>query len=268
MSPTPSVRKGGKSAATGKGGRAQSASGKAAAGSRVQAGSSKTAAGKSSRKPSRSPGSKRKQLRRGGLAGRLFRVFLFLFSFGIFVAGWLLWQITHYDPPNPIPQRQAAIVLGAALWNDVPSPGLKERLDLALKLYENGRVDKLIVSGGLDNNGSKLTEAQGMRVYLVSKGVPKENILLENRATSTYQNLVFSRQVGEQQGITSYLIVTHEYHAPRALDMARFLGFEDPVVSSVKSKVLNAARNQTRETLAFGKWQLDKLLMLTGVKPV
>ncbi|QGG58731.1 YdcF family protein [Paenibacillus sp. B01] len=191
---------------------------------------------------------------------------LIALSVGVLASGWLLWQITHYDPPNPVPQRQAAIVLGAALWNDRPSPGLQERLDQALRLYEAGRVDKLIVSGGLDRNGSKLTEAQGMRLYLVDKGVPKEDILLENRATSTYENLVFSREAGEKNGLSSYLIVTHEYHAPRALDMARFLGFDDPVVSSVKSKVLSASRNQTREVLAYGKWKLDKLLLLIGLK--
>lgn len=207
-----------------------------------------------------------RKARGGGLAGRLLRVMLIALSVGVLASGWLLWQITHYDPPNPVPQRQAAIVLGAALWNDRPSPGLQERLDQALRLYEAGRVDKLIVSGGLDRNGSKLTEAQGMRLYLVDKGVPKEDILLENRATSTYENLVFSREAGEKNGLSSYLIVTHEYHAPRALDMARFLGFDDPVVSSVKSKVLSASRNQTREVLAYGKWKLDKLLLLIGLK--
>lgn len=219
-------------------------------------------------KTPRSGAGKRKRKGRGGLAGRLFRVGLVLICCGIFMSGWLFWRITQYEPLNPVPQREAAIVLGAALWNNKPSPGLRERLDQALKLYREGRVDKLIVSGGLDRNGSTLTEAQGMRIYLVAKGVPQENIFLENRATSTYENLVYSRAVAKQRGINSYLIVTHEYHAARALDMARFIGYEDPAVSSVKSKVLNAARNQTRETLAFGKWQLDKLLMLTGVKSV
>ncbi|MGU3473240.1 YdcF family protein [Paenibacillus sp. D51F] len=214
------------------------------------------------------PAARRKKNRHGGLLGRLVRACLIIGALGVFAAGYLFWQITHYSPPNPVPKRQAGIVLGAALWNDAPSPGLKERLDQALKLYHAGRVEKLIVSGGLDRNGSKLTEAQGMRVYLVSRGVPKDAVILENRATSTYENLVFSRQAGEAAGIKSYLIITHEYHASRALDMARFLGFPDPAVSSVKSKVLNAAANETRETLAYGKWQLDKLLMLVGLKSV
>ena len=120
----------------------------------------------------------------------------------------------------------------------------------------------------MDHNGSKLTEAQGMRVYLVSKGIPKEHIFLENRSTSTYENLIFSRDVARENGLKSYLIITHEYHAPRALDMARFLGFPSPVVSSVKSKTMNAAVHDTREVLAFGKWELDKLMMLIGLKPV
>ncbi|QJC52003.1 YdcF family protein [Paenibacillus albicereus] len=232
---------------------------KGAAAGKPKAVSKRKAASRRKRRPAR-------QARGGGLVGRLLRVSAIGLSAIALACGWMLWAIVSYEPDAAVPQRQAGIVLGASLWNDRPSPGLKERLDLAVRLHEAGRVDKLIVSGGLDRNGSKLTEAQGMRLYLVEQGVPREDILLENRATSTYENLVFSREVGEKNGISSYLIVTHEFHAPRALDMARFLGFEDPFVSSVKSKVLSASFSQSREVLATGKWKLDKLLLLIGLK--
>lgn len=51
-----------------------------------------------------------------------------------------------------------------------PSPGLKERLEEALRLYRNGTVQRLIVSGGLDKPDFPYTEAEGMQRYLVDRG--------------------------------------------------------------------------------------------------
>ncbi|AJY77994.1 hypothetical protein VN24_24190 [Paenibacillus beijingensis] len=175
-------------------------------------------------------------------------------------------QINQYKPPAPIPQADAALVLGAALWNDKPSPGLQERLDGALRLYKQGKVKRIIVSGGLDHNGSTLTEAEGMRRYLLAKDVPGSRILLENAARSTYENVLLGSAVASKQGIESVIIVTHEYHAARAKDIAAFINDREYYVYGVKSKVLSAAYHESRETAAFAKWKLDELLMLIGLR--
>ena len=52
---------------------------------------------------------------------------------------------------------------------------------MAYNLYKPGKVNIFYLSGGLDHNGSTLTEAEGMRNYLVEKGIPKERLVLENR---------------------------------------------------------------------------------------
>lgn len=158
------------------------------------------------------------------------------------------------------------IVLGAALWNDKPSPGLRERLDHAFALYEHGKYPRLIVSGGLDGNSSKLTEAEGMKNYLVEKGVPAESIFLENEARSTYENLLFSRKIMEQNGWRSAVIVTHHYHGARAKDIAAFIGMREADVDTADSRVMNMTWHNARETLAFTKWEVDKLLMRVGLR--
>ncbi|WP_339202716.1 YdcF family protein [Paenibacillus sp. FSL K6-3182] len=194
----------------------------------------------------------------------LFRVVAWLICAGVFWCGYLLWLINGFDTNKPLVPSDAGIVLGAALWNDVPSPALKERLDLAWQLYKAGTVDKLILTGGLDGNGSKKTEAEGMRDYLITKGISADKLLLENKATSTYENLEFSKKIAEHQGLSTLIVITHDYHAARSTEIAKKLDFVQFQVAGTKSKVLNPVYNESREVLAFTKWKLDSLLLSLG----
>ncbi|REK68682.1 MULTISPECIES: YdcF family protein [Cohnella] len=157
-----------------------------------------------------------------------------------------------------------AIVLGASLWNNVPSPGLRERLDHALALYRSGAVRHLLLTGGLDANGATLTEAEGMRNYLLERGVPAEAMELETESTSTYENLKFAKRIMERRGWTSAVIVTHQYHGSRAGDIAAYLGYDPVQVSVTESRVLNMPYHRTREVLAYTKWLAQKWLLHGG----
>ncbi|MGM0882697.1 MAG: YdcF family protein [Bacillota bacterium] len=196
----------------------------------------------------------------------LFRFVAWLICAGVFWCGYLLWLINGFPTDKQLDKADAGIVLGAALWNDIPSPALKERLEFAYRLYENGTVDKLILSGGLDGNGSIKTEAEGMRDYLIAKGVSADKLLLENKATSTYENMLFSKTVAEQNKLSKLIVITHDYHAARAEEVAKHLGFEQTEVAATKSKVLNPVYNESREVLAFTKWKLDSLLLLLRIR--
>ncbi|MFD0699027.1 YdcF family protein [Paenibacillus sp. GCM10027628] len=196
---------------------------------------------------------------------RFFQVLLVVF---LLFVGWIVfiqWKVQR-APVQALPDRvDVGIVLGASLRKDIPSPGLQERLDLAVKLYGQGKFQHLIVSGGLDHNGSKLTEAEGMRNYLIQKGVPQNRILLEPRATSTYENLLYSKQIMDEQGLVSSIIMTHQFHGSRSLDIAQTIGLKQPVVSLTKSEVLFLPYHEARETLAFTKWEWTKLLLKAGL---
>lgn len=179
---------------------------------------------------------------------------------------WVLfiqWKMASL-PDGKLPPKEVGIVLGAALWQSTPSPALQERLNRAIQLYESGSIRQIIVSGGYDHASSKLTEAEGMRNYLVDKGVRQSDIYLENAATNTYENLLFSQKIMQSNGWTSSVIVTHRYHAVRALDIARFLGYEDTEASPMDSSVLMMSWHKGRETLALTKWQWDKVRMVLG----
>lgn len=158
------------------------------------------------------------------------------------------------------------IVLGAALWGDVPSPGLEERLQQALRDYKAGKFSRLILTGGRDTPQSKFTEAEGMANYLEQHGVPRSAMLLENLATSTYENLKYSQHIMKENGWTSSVIITHTFHGNRAHEVAQALDYVHPKLSLTDSKVLKPIPNTLREILAYTKWKLDEMSLAFGWK--
>ncbi|NEU28114.1 YdcF family protein [Paenibacillus polymyxa] len=177
---------------------------------------------------------------------------------GLVWAGVRVWNMNTAVSTTPLQRAQIGIVLGASMWGAEPSPGLRERLEEALRLYRNGTVQRLIVSGGLDQPDFPYTEAEGMQRYLVDRGVPIQHILLENQATSTYENLLFSQRIMKEYGWTSTVIITHSYHGPRAMEIAQFLDYDHPQMALTESKVLNMPIHQSREVLAYAKWTLQR----------
>lgn len=189
---------------------------------------------------------------------------LSLVVIGLLWLGYVYWRIEH--PVNkPAAHADVGIILGASMWGDHPSPGLRERLEHGLKAYREGRFDNFIVSGGLDKPGFTYTEAEGMRNYLVDAGVPEERIFLENEATSTYENLLYSQVIMEKHGWNTAIIITHDYHGTRALEVATTLGYEQPSMSLTKSTVLPMIKHKSREVLAYTKWTADRLFIAIGV---
>lgn len=192
---------------------------------------------------------------------RLRVLLLVLSSFvaaGLVWSGYVLWLINGEKTASPMRKADAGIVLGMAMWGEEPSPGLQERLDYALKLYEQGAFSHFIVSGGLDQPGYRYTEGQGMRNYLVSRGVPERAIQTENKATSTYENLLFSREIMKSEGWKAAVIITHTFHGRRAMEMARYLGYDRPEPGLTESETMSMLKYKSREILAYTKWKLQE----------
>ncbi|MOA10629.1 hypothetical protein D3C78_1305270 [compost metagenome] len=187
---------------------------------------------------------------------------------------WLVYVIAQIGSieRNPAVVKQmatpadAGILLGAAMWGDQPSPGLEERLQLSLKDYRDGKFQVFILTGGLDRPEYRYTEAEGMAIYLEAHGVPRDKILLENKATSTYENLKFSKEIMEEHGLKTALIMTHTYHGNRALEISQMLGYSDPKLSLTETKVLKPTQKTAREILAYTKWKMDQIAIIFGWK--
>ncbi|MBH8598559.1 MULTISPECIES: YdcF family protein [unclassified Thermoactinomyces] len=169
----------------------------------------------------------------------------------------VFWNcVSRYDDVQPgTGHYQLGIVLGAALWDGKPSPALKERCQTAIMLYQQGKVDYLLLSGGPEEEG--ITEAESMKQFLVAHGVPGSRIILEKRSTNTKENMQYSAAILKQKPFASITVITHDYHMYRALQYAKWFGIKaDP--SPVHSKVLFVPYHKARECLALVKQQLLK----------
>ncbi len=127
------------------------------------------------------------------------------------------------------PERPYLIVLGAAVYGDRPSLTLVRRLEGALD-YLNRYPDSVaIVSGGM-GKGETVTEGQAMYDWLVAHGVDPARVLIEDKATSTMENLKFSFEIIRERGeepAGNIAIVSSAYHLYRAKCMAAKLGAPD-----------------------------------------
>ena len=154
-------------------------------------------------------------------------------AFALFTA-WLLTfvaveaMILNSAAGNADPEADWYIVLGAGLRGDRPSLTLRRRLIAAsayLKRYPDARG---VLSGGRGLNEA-LTEAEVMRRYLVDDGIAPSRIFLEVRATSTYENLRYSKEVTAKAGAREgdrICVVSNDFHLLRVRMLARRLGMD------------------------------------------
>lgn len=115
------------------------------------------------------------------------------------------------------------IVLGAAVHGDTPSLSLVERLEAA-KDYLTKHPDTVAIVSGGQGGGENVSEAQAMYEWLCEKGIDLERIIMENKATSTYENLKFSREIiNARSDNATIAVVSSEYHLCRAKLIAKTL---------------------------------------------
>lgn len=190
--------------------------------------------------------------------GRLVKLFAIILLISAFWSGFVLYRIDAVERMAKPKKADVAIVLGAAVWENEPSPSLRERLDLALQLYRDEYVPFLLVTGGL-GEGKQVEEATVMKKYLMDNGVPEDSIIVENQATSTYENLAFSKKLMEDYSFKSALIVSHNYHLARAMDIATQLQIPASPVGT-PSNVLFTPFHKAREVFAYTKWKLSDYL--------
>lgn len=146
------------------------------------------------------------------------------------------------------------IVLGAAVYGQTPSISLRHRSDRAVEHLRANPAALAVLSGG-QGEGEDISEAECMGRYLREKGVPQSRILLEDKSTSTLENLTFSRAVIEGAGGDSshVAVVSSSYHLYRARRMAAGLGMAADGLKSVDGFPIYMTGMYLREALAVWK---------------
>lgn len=127
-------------------------------------------------------------------------------------------------------ENATVMVLGCRAYGSRPSIMLASRLDAAYEYLTEHPDAICIVSGGQGPDES-MPEAECMYLYLTEKGIAPERIYQENRSTSTRENLLFSQEIIEAEGLNPEIaIVTNEYHEYRAGMVADALEMEHSAV--------------------------------------
>ena len=121
---------------------------------------------------------------------------------------------------DSIPHAQVAIILGAAVsTKGIPSAVLEDRVITAINLYKQGKVSKILMSGG--NPTVTNNEVDPIRKIMIAQGIPTEDIFLDHAGFDTYSTMYRAKVIFN---IQSAIIVTQEFHLPRAVYTARSLG--------------------------------------------
>ena len=149
----------------------------------------------------------------------------------LLLIGDLLWTFVRFPlsgqgrifQENELPPTQAPVlILGAGVMRDrEPTQVLEGRLRTALSLYESGKVTWFLVSG--DNREVNYNEPMAMRRWLIKRGVPVTRIISDYAGRRTYDSLKRARDIF---GIRKIVVVTSDFHLPRALYTSQHLGLE------------------------------------------
>ncbi len=159
-----------------------------------------------------------------------------------------------YNDITKVPNAEAALIPGAAIFqNGALSSIFIDRVDMAIKLYEAKKVSKILVSG--DNSIDSHNEVNPVRLYLISKGVPDQDIFLDHAGFDTYSTMYRARDIFK---VSSVLITTQSFHLPRSVFIARRLGMKAYGVNSDVGNIL--FRNNVREVFADAKAVFDLVL--------
>jgi len=170
-------------------------------------------------------------------------------------ATYRVWAQGYTDEARP---ADAIVVLGAAQWDGVPSPVFRSRIDHAVALWKRGVAPWFVVTGG-SAEGDNSTEAAAARAYAVSRGVPVERIMGENRAHSTLGSMRALRQLFTEQGIHSAVFVSDRGHMLRVIRLATDLGIEaygSPAEDSPSDATFTARARATLHELGALGWYL------------
>ena len=159
---------------------------------------------------------------------------------GILIAGYaafvLLFGIESVLMVNAInatpPEDATVVVLGCGLKGTKPSQMLGLRLDAAEK-YLREHPDAVAVLSGGQGEDEEISEAQCMFNELTERGISPERLFMEDRSTSTRENIRFSAEIIKENGLSENLaVVSNNFHLYRASLVVKNEGYEFYSVSA------------------------------------
>jgi SanA protein len=154
---------------------------------------------------------------------------MFIIQFSLFVIGTIIlfyiflinFSKSKIYSIEKIPFNQFTLVLGAGLEkNGLPTEILSDRVETAIKLLDNNKTDLLILSGSA--NSFNYNEPESMKAFAKSLGVEDSKLIMDFEGISTFNSVL---NLVNYVNIKQIIIVTQNFHLPRAIWLAEQLGF-------------------------------------------
>ncbi|KXK15115.1 MAG: vancomycin high temperature exclusion protein [Chloroflexi bacterium OLB14] len=165
---------------------------------------------------------------------------------------------------NEVSQTKVAIVFGAGLLRDGSAgPVLADRVQTAVNLYQQGKVEKLLMSG--DNRFVEYNEPEAMRQYALERGVPDEDIVLDYAGRRTYDTCYRAKYIFQ---VNTAILVTQEFHMARALVLCNWFDVESVGVESNNRYFLKRHRAYWHFRELFATFQAMLDVLITKPMPV
>lgn len=176
---------------------------------------------------------------------------IFLLGMAVLVFAFAEYGIVSGMKEKPEGKLDYLIVLGAQVRGETPSKALSLRLNMAEKVWRECGKPVLLLSGG-KGSGENISEAECMRRVLAEKGIPESKMILEEKSTSTLENLQFCAELSECRSKRTG-IVTNNFHVYRARMLAKKLGYENICGAAAKSDWRYQIHYMVREAFALIK---------------
>ncbi len=175
---------------------------------------------------------------------------------GITLVAFFLMFSVYNRGKSRMSDAKTVIVLGCRVRGLEPSKALCKRVDRAFTIL-SGDPEKVAILSGGQGSDELISEAECMRRMLVERGIAEDRLYLENRSTSTDENIRFSVKILKENDLSNRVIlVTSEYHQFRALWLCEKYGLEAAPQSS-KTKALHLPTFLIREIMGIVK---DRIL--------
>lgn len=190
----------------------------------------------------------------------VFKIFRNIFVVSLCLELLFVGFLAYYgNVDNTDYTEDAVIVLGAGVRGDQITMPLWHRLTAAVSYHEKNPDAYIVVTGG-QGAQETVTEAYAMEKYLIKRGVDPDKIIKEEQATSTEENMRFSKAILDEKLGNDYsvVVITNHFHIYRGVAIAQKEGFLDVTHMHGGLEWYNVIPNYLRETLAVLKmWIID-----------
>ncbi len=188
------------------------------------------------------------------------RIALLLASVLVAWTGFSAWSIYSYASYSDEVKADGIVVLGAAVWEDQPSPVFKERINHAVQLYKDGYAPIIVFTGG-QGDGEKLAESEAAKQYAIKCGARPEAVLVETQSRTTEQNLYYAGQLAADHHLTTLIIVSDPLHMKRAMTIAQDMDlkvYSSPTPTTRYQSAMTKLQFLIRETYYYQRYLLRR----------